>query len=207
MTERLFQSSEAIKILWLTQRQVIHWAEKGLVIPEVDAEGAGSKRKYSYTNLLEYGLCKALFDMGLGIYKVKRILQDLREDGDLKAWAENYKSYWTEYFHKMHLKAFKMFNEQIQPIVSDPKIFDDPKLAEEWLEARGYKKQEFKAENPMGILIYQFRKDGSNQRTVYPATMDSLIKRESKPLFQFRSLIIVDLGEIKGEIDEAIDSL
>jgi DNA-binding transcriptional MerR regulator len=189
--------------LGLSQRQIIHWAEKGLVVPKVDAEGAGSKRGYSYTNLLEYGLCKILFDMGLGIHRVKKILQDLRDDGELEAWAENYKTYWAEYFHKMQLKGFRMLANTFPDHFGDPGNLGDSQLTAE-LEGHGYKKPKFDAKTPMGILIYQFQRNGSNFRTIYPRTMDSLIKQESKNLFQFKGLIIVDLGEIKKEIDAAI---
>ncbi|MGA1869412.1 MAG: MerR family transcriptional regulator [bacterium] len=90
MGKRLFLNSDVTKIVKLAQRQVVHWTEKELVIPLVEAKGAGSKRKYTYTNLLEFSICKTLFDMGLGIHKVKQIAKDLRQDGHLTLWAEDY---------------------------------------------------------------------------------------------------------------------
>ena len=90
MNIKLFLNSDVTRILELTQRQVVHWTEKELVIPLVESKGAGSKRKYTYANLLEFSICKTLFDMGLGIHKVKLLLKDLRKDGQLTLWAEDY---------------------------------------------------------------------------------------------------------------------
>ncbi|MGA1824181.1 MAG: MerR family transcriptional regulator [bacterium] len=87
---KLFLNSDVTRILELTQRQVVHWTEKELVIPFVESKGAGSKRKYTYTNLFEFSICKTLFDMGLGIHKVKLLLRDLRNEGQLTLWVEDY---------------------------------------------------------------------------------------------------------------------
>ncbi len=102
MDDRLFLNNEVSKITGLTKRQVLSWTEKGLILPKEPARKAGKMRGYSYENLLEFGLAKHLIDIiGLQFYSVNKILEEIREDGDFKAWAKDYFKYSLSYSYKI----------------------------------------------------------------------------------------------------------
>jgi hypothetical protein len=63
----------------LQPRQVIDWAEKGVVRPEVaDTVGAGKPRLYSDDNLLEFVLANELIGAGLTVRGAARFLRVLK---------------------------------------------------------------------------------------------------------------------------------
>ena len=63
----------------LRARQVIDWAEKGVVRPEIaDTVGAGRPRVYSDDNLIEFLMAKELIDIGLTVRGVERFLRFLK---------------------------------------------------------------------------------------------------------------------------------
>lgn len=63
----------------LQPRQVIDWAEKGVVRPEVaDSVGAGKPRLYSDDNLLEFVLANELIGVGLTVRGAARFLRALK---------------------------------------------------------------------------------------------------------------------------------
>jgi DNA-binding transcriptional MerR regulator len=57
-------------------RQVIHWAETGLIRPDIaDTSGTGTARRYSKRNLLEFIIVRELTELGLTVPRVKRFLR------------------------------------------------------------------------------------------------------------------------------------
>ena len=63
----------------LQPRQVIDWAEKGVVRPEIaDTVGAGKPRLYSEDNLIEFVLANELVGLGLPVRGAARFLRFLR---------------------------------------------------------------------------------------------------------------------------------
>jgi DNA-binding transcriptional MerR regulator len=88
MEERRFLNNQIAEIVRVTPRQVISWTEKGLVEPLVEAGGAGTKREYSYYNLLEFGISKHLLRQGVGVQMVKTLLTLIRDRGHLRSWVE-----------------------------------------------------------------------------------------------------------------------
>jgi len=212
----MYLSSDVMKILGLTQRQVINWAEKGLVVPLIEAQGAGTKRGYTYTNLLEFGLCNTLFDMGLENHKVKKILKDLREGGQLKAWAENYKGF----FHSMAEGIMACFG-----ICKDIGLQEESKRDAEQFgfdlndPARcvEYIKERITPEKPVGFLLYFF-KDDESTFDLYPLPIEELIggqlvnflmkyKFRGSDMHLSKGIIMVNLGKIKDEIDNTINEI
>jgi DNA-binding transcriptional MerR regulator len=82
---RVFSSSEVTRVTGLSQRQIIHLCERGIISAAIEADGIGSRRAYSSKNLLELLVVKAFFDLGIGVRKVGEVLKDLRAhpDGDV----------------------------------------------------------------------------------------------------------------------------
>ncbi len=71
----------AAKAVGITYRQIDYWARTGLVVPSLAAAtGSGSRRYYSYTNLLELKVVKRLLDAGIKLDKVRAIFEYMRQE-------------------------------------------------------------------------------------------------------------------------------
>jgi hypothetical protein len=205
MRKKLFYNSDIRKILNIPMRRIVNITDKTLVIPVIDASGAGSKREYSYINLLEFGLIENLFDIGLGIQLVKKIVVALREDGDFKEWAEDFDSYflkaaekyisWIEKQQKRHKSAIGS--------LFDPNNTKDPNII----------KNALKPQKPYGILFYTFTKDGYNKKRIVPWEIvipwdDSnflAVPFLYEDIVTSKGMITVNLGRIKEDIDKKIN--
>ena len=72
-------------VVGISYRQLDYWARTGLLVPSLaKAAGSGSRRLYSYANLLELKVIKRLLDSGIKLEKVRTIFEymrsELRED-------------------------------------------------------------------------------------------------------------------------------
>jgi len=68
-------------LVGITYRQLDYWARTGLLRPSVaEARGSGSKRRYSYRDLLELKVIKQLLDSGLSLHSARRAVDCLRQD-------------------------------------------------------------------------------------------------------------------------------
>src|SRR3954469_19145199 len=66
MVDEGFSGKKAAEVVGITYRQLDYWARTDLVRPSVtDAKGSGSRRRYSYRDLLELKVIKTLPDAGL----------------------------------------------------------------------------------------------------------------------------------------------
>ncbi len=63
----------------ITYRQLDYWARTDLVRPTLaDASGSGSRRRYSYRDLLELKVIKSLLDSGIRLEQVRKVFAYLR---------------------------------------------------------------------------------------------------------------------------------
>ncbi len=75
-----FPGKRAAEIVGITYRQLDYWARTDLVKPSVaKAEGSGSRRLYSYRDLLELKVIKSLLDAGIRLESVREVFHYLRE--------------------------------------------------------------------------------------------------------------------------------
>jgi DNA-binding transcriptional MerR regulator len=75
-----YSGSQAAKIVGITYRQLDYWARTDLIRPSVtDASGSGSRRRYSYKDLLELRVIKTLLDNGFKLESVREVFHYLRE--------------------------------------------------------------------------------------------------------------------------------
>jgi DNA-binding transcriptional MerR regulator len=82
MTEG-FSGREAADIVGITYRQLDYWARTDLVRPSLaDARGSGSRRRYSYRDLIELKMIKSLLDAGQKLERVRAAFDYLRDLGD-----------------------------------------------------------------------------------------------------------------------------
>lgn len=79
MDEIGYSGTQAAKVVGITYRQLDYWARTDLVRPSLsDAAGSGSRRRYSYTDLLELRVIKTLLDAGIKLESVREVFDYLR---------------------------------------------------------------------------------------------------------------------------------
>ena len=80
MTEAGYSGTKTAGIVGISYRQLDYWARTGLVRPSLlDAAGSGSRREYSYRDLLELRVIKNLLDAGIKLASVREVFSYLRE--------------------------------------------------------------------------------------------------------------------------------
>lgn len=78
-----FSGTHAAKVVGITYRQLDYWARTDLIRPSLtDAAGSGSRRRYSYKDLLELRVIKTLLDAGIKLESVREVFDYLREHVD-----------------------------------------------------------------------------------------------------------------------------
>ena len=76
-----FSGKQAAEIVGITYRQLDYWARTDLIRPALaDAQGSGSRRLYSYRNLLELKVIKTLLDAGIKLESVRGAFSYLKEN-------------------------------------------------------------------------------------------------------------------------------
>jgi DNA-binding transcriptional MerR regulator len=83
-----YSGTQAAKVVGITYRQLDYWARTDLIRPSLtDAAGSGSRRRYSYKDLLELRVIKTLLDAGIKLESVRDVFEYLREhvDGDISS--------------------------------------------------------------------------------------------------------------------------
>ena len=75
-----FSGKKAADIVGISYRQLDYWARTDLVRPTLaDARGSGSRRRYSYRDLLELKLVKTLLDAGIKLESIRGAFGYLRD--------------------------------------------------------------------------------------------------------------------------------
>lgn len=74
-----FSGKRTAEIVGITYRQLDYWARTDLITPSLaSATGSGSRRQYSYQDLLELKVVKSLLDAGLKLEAVRDAFSFLR---------------------------------------------------------------------------------------------------------------------------------
>ena len=75
-----FSGTKAAQIVGISYRQLDYWARTSLVRPSLaSAAGSGSRREYSYGDLLELKVIKNLLDAGIKLESVREVFRYMRE--------------------------------------------------------------------------------------------------------------------------------
>lgn len=83
VVESGFSGKRTAELVGITYRQLDYWARTDLIRPSLaDAHGSGSRRRYSYQDLLELKVVKTLLDAGIRLELVREIFDYLREHLD-----------------------------------------------------------------------------------------------------------------------------
>ena len=83
MTDSLtsgFSGPMVCRLTGVTYRQLDYWARTDLVTPSIrSAQGSGSKREYSYGDLLEVKVIKSLLSSGVALTRARQAVECLRK--------------------------------------------------------------------------------------------------------------------------------
>ena len=75
-----YSGRKAAEVVGISYRQLDYWARTDLVRPSLaEARGSGSRRLYSYRDLLELKVIKTLLDAGLKLESVREVFSYMRE--------------------------------------------------------------------------------------------------------------------------------
>jgi DNA-binding transcriptional MerR regulator len=75
-----FSGKRAAEIVNISYRQLDYWARTDLIRPSVaDAHGSGSRRRYSYRDLIELKLIKTLLDNGIKLENIRQAFHYVRD--------------------------------------------------------------------------------------------------------------------------------
>ncbi len=78
--EESFSGKRTAEIVGITYRQLDYWARTDLLRPSVsDAQGSGSRRRYSYKDLVELKVIKTLLDAGIKLESVREVFSYMRQ--------------------------------------------------------------------------------------------------------------------------------
>ena len=79
-----FSGKQASEIVGITYRQLDYWARTDLLRPTaVDDKGSGSRRVYTYRDLLELRVIKNMLDAGIRLGSVRDVFTFLRRELDV----------------------------------------------------------------------------------------------------------------------------
>ena len=79
MDELGYSGRKAADLVGITYRQLDYWARTDLIRPSLaEAKGSGSRRAYSYRDLLELKIIKSLLDAGIRLESVREAFSYLR---------------------------------------------------------------------------------------------------------------------------------
>lgn len=88
--EKGFGSMSAVRIAGISYRQLDHWASQGLVRPSLaEAAGSGSRRLYSYSDLVTLRAVKRLLDAGLRLSRIRAVIHKLDSEFDTDLASSN----------------------------------------------------------------------------------------------------------------------
>jgi DNA-binding transcriptional MerR regulator len=77
-----YRGPTACSAAGITYRQLDYWARTGLVEPSIRAaQGSGSQRLYSFTDILVLKVVKRLLDTGVSLQQIRTAVSHLRDRG------------------------------------------------------------------------------------------------------------------------------
>lgn len=76
-----FRGPQVCKVVGITYRQLDYWARTGLLTPSLSGEGAGSgsRRLYSYQDLVRLKVIKQLLDAGVSLQQTRKAVACLED--------------------------------------------------------------------------------------------------------------------------------
>jgi DNA-binding transcriptional MerR regulator len=76
-----FSGTQVCALVGITYRQLDYWARTGLLEPSLaSARGSGTKRRYSYHDVLELKVIAQLLEAGLSLQRARQAVDCLRDN-------------------------------------------------------------------------------------------------------------------------------
>lgn len=76
-----FSGPQVCTLVGITYRQLDYWARTEMLVPSIAvAKGSGTKRRYSYRDVLELKVIKQLLDAGMSLQRARQAVDCLREN-------------------------------------------------------------------------------------------------------------------------------
>ena len=80
MQTETYSGTQAARIAGISYRRLDYWARTDLVRPTAaDAQGSGSRRRYTYRDLLELRVIKNLLDAGIRLESIRKVFSYMRD--------------------------------------------------------------------------------------------------------------------------------
>ncbi len=80
MSQDGFRAPQVCKLVDITYRQLDYWARTKLITPSVQsAQGSGSQRRYSFTDIVQLKVVKRLLDAGMSLKKIRQAIDILAQ--------------------------------------------------------------------------------------------------------------------------------
>jgi DNA-binding transcriptional MerR regulator len=74
-----FSTGEAVRITGVTFRNIDYWARTRFIVPSIaEADGTGTERRYSFSDLLALRIARELREAGVSTQSLRRIVDFLR---------------------------------------------------------------------------------------------------------------------------------
>jgi DNA-binding transcriptional MerR regulator len=75
-----YTATEAARIAGISYRQLDYWDRTGLITPSTqEAHGSGTRRAYSYRDLVDLRTVKAMLDANIGLSAVRKVMLVLQQ--------------------------------------------------------------------------------------------------------------------------------
>ena len=80
ITTRTYSTSEIALLSGFSTRQIGYWARQGILVPSVQqAHGSGTRRRYSFDDLLQLRFIRQLTNHGWSLQKIREAITRLRD--------------------------------------------------------------------------------------------------------------------------------
>jgi len=85
-----YRAPQVCKLVGISYRQLDYWARTGLIRPSIQtAQGSGTQRRYSFTDIVQLKVVKRLLDAGMSLKKIRSAMDILREQLQSKSPLTN----------------------------------------------------------------------------------------------------------------------
>jgi len=196
MENRTFLNNDVSRITGVTPRQVLAWTEKSIITPFKETTGAGVKREYDYVNLLEIYLCRHLLLMGFGIQHIKNTLNNLRYNGNMREWANNFGDYYLTEFNKTK----KLLKNQIVKLTKEKGSKDTLDILKKIF--KNYDLPRI-PDKPVGLLMIFYSYQECENHILVPWNMNYALNLNyiQESFNDSVASVTIDLGKIKSSLD------
>jgi DNA-binding transcriptional MerR regulator len=80
MSQDGYRAPQVCKLVDITYRQLDYWARTDLITPSIQsAQGSGSQRRYSFTDIVQLKVVKRLLDAGMSLKKIRQAIDILAQ--------------------------------------------------------------------------------------------------------------------------------